>query len=305
MLYLVIPARNEAPYIADTLRRLSKSLSDLTIPWQIIVADNGSTDGTCLAANEFRTTRAHRSFSEGGNHELREKITTVDCPKVGKGSAIRFAAHQSYIVPRTSYKKLDDLGHGTMYDVRCTNNDAERLGRATPALSGVERSDDNQFFGFIDADLSADPDAIPGMVARLLEDKADIVIASRLLITKTTNRGWLRTLSSKAFNFFADLFLNLRVADAQCGLKIMNERGLNILRECQEEGWFLDIEFLARARQDNLRIAEVPVPWLEFRYPNRKSQIKHFRDGVEAVKAILRINKNFRTSYIVHRTKPK
>lgn len=265
MLYLVIPARNEAPYIADTLRRLAKTLADLPIPWQIVVADNGSTDGTDLAVNEFRTT----------NHELREKITTVDCPKVGKGAAVRFASNQ---VSETLFNKEG-------YQRKAL------IGRFPPPESRFEvrNSSFDCLFGFIDADLSADPDAIPGMVARLLEDKADVVIASRLLITKTTNRGWLRTLSSKAFNFFADLFLNLRVADAQCGLKIMNERGLNILRECQEEGWFLDIEFLARARQDNLRIAEVPVPWLEFRYPNRKSQIKHFRDGIEAIRAIWRI----------------
>ncbi len=258
MLYLVIPSRNEAPYIADTLRRLSKSLSDLTIPWQIIIADNGSTDGTDLAVNEFRIS----------NFVFRDKLTVIRCPKVGKGSAIRFAAEQTPDDVSSSPPQAD-LPRNTKFEIRNSNH--------------------NQFFGFIDADLSADPDAIPGMVTRLLEDKADIVIASRLLITKTTNRGWLRTLSSKAFNFFADLFLNLRVADAQCGLKIMNERGLNILRECQEEGWFLDIEFLARARQDNLRIAEVPVPWLEFRYPNRKSQIKHFRDGIEAIRAIWRI----------------
>ncbi len=271
MLTLVIPSRNEAPYIADTLRRLSKSLSDLPIPWQIIVADNGSTDGTDLAVNEFRISY----------FEFREKLAVIRCPKVGKGAAVRFASNQ---VSEALLSKRDNF-------IELQPSVSMKFGRFPPPESRFEvrNSSFDCLFGFIDADLSADPDAIPGMVARLLEDKADIVIASRLLITKTTNRGWLRTLSSKAFNFVADLFLNLHVADAQCGLKIMNERGLNILRDCQEEGWFLDIEFLARARQDNLRIAEVPVPWLEFRYPNRKSQIHHFRDGVEAIRAIWRI----------------
>jgi glycosyltransferase involved in cell wall biosynthesis len=286
MLYLVIPAKNEAPFIAETIRRLSKSLADLTIPWQIIVADNGSTDGSVHAINELRNT----------NHELREKISVIKCPTVGKGAAIRFASKQTsnnaLLSKRDNFIELQpsaSMKFGrfptteSTYDVRSTNNDAGRLGRAT--------CDDKSVFGFIDADLSADPDAIAGMVARLQDDKADIVIASRLLITKTTNRSWLRTLSSKLFNFITDLFLHLNVADVQCGLKIMNRRGVEILKSCQEDGWFLDIEFLARARQDNLRIVEIPVPWLEFRYPGRKSQIRHFQDGLEAIKAILRIRK--------------
>jgi len=288
MLHLVIPSRNEAPYIANTLHRLVKTLADLPIPWQIIVADNGSTDGTDLAVNEFRISAPEAHSPEAKYFEFREKLAVIRCPKVGKGAAIRFASNQ---VTPTLFSKE---GHQRK----------ALIGRFPSSDSKFEirNSNHNQFFGFIDADLSADPDAIPGMVARLLEDKADIVIASRLLITKTTNRNWLRTLSSKLFNFLADLFLNLNVADAQCGLKIMNQKGLAVLKSCKEDGWFLDIEFLARARQDNLRIIEIPVPWLEFRYPNRKSQIRHFRDGVEAIKAILRIKKNFRTSYVVHRT---
>jgi glycosyltransferase involved in cell wall biosynthesis len=239
MLHLIIPTRNEAPYIKDAIRRLSKSLSDLTIPWQITVADNGSSDGTQLAVNELRIS----------NNELNDKVSVIECPIVGrvsKGAAI------------------------------------------THVATALDQNHEH-VFGFIDADLSADPDAIPAMVNRILEDKADIVIASRLLVTKTTNRSWIRTLSSKAFNLLADLMLHLNVEDAQCGLKIMNKKGLDIIKSCQEKGWFLDIEFLARARQDKLRIVEIPVPWIEFRYPERKSQIRHLKDGFGAFRAILRI----------------
>ncbi len=315
MLHLVIPAKNEAPYIADTLRRLSKSLSDLTIPWQIIVADNGSTDKTADAVEEFRTW----------NLELGNKISVIECPKTGKGAAIRYTALQ---LPITNYtptlKELRGTGQIPMQEASGANlttldsehgtSDHQSLvadlseskfqvpGLPTEA-SAKEGSKSQSLFGFIDADLSADPDAIVGMVGRILEDKADIVIASRLLVTKTTNRSWMRTLSSKLFNFLADLFLNLKVADAQCGLKIMNAKGLKLIQSCQEEGWFLDIEFLAKARNAGLRIAEVPVPWLEFRYPNRSSQIHHLRDGIEAIRAIFRVRRLIRTSSFVHLTK--
>jgi len=146
-------------------------------------------------------------------------------------------------------------------------------------------------FGFIDADLSSDPDAIPELVKLIVDGKADIVIASRLVQTRTTNRGFARTLSSRFFNLMAHLILGLKVKDAQCGLKVMSAKARGVLLQCREDGWFLDIEFLAKARQDGLTILEVPVPWIEFRYPDRKSQIKHVRDGIGAIKAMLRIRK--------------
>jgi glycosyltransferase involved in cell wall biosynthesis len=45
-LTLVIPARNEADFIEGTLRTVSAYLETLTIPWEILVGDSASTDGT-------------------------------------------------------------------------------------------------------------------------------------------------------------------------------------------------------------------------------------------------------------------
>lgn len=148
------------------------------------------------------------------------------------------------------------------------------------------------YFGFIDADLSADPEMILPMLKKVTAGECDVAIGSRLLETKTTNRGWSRTLSSQLFNFVAWLLLGLEVKDAQCGLKIMNAKARNILGACNEDGWFLDIEFLAKLRQDALRVAEVPVSWIEFRYADRRSQVRMFRDGFEAIKAFCRIRKS-------------
>lgn len=146
-----------------------------------------------------------------------------------------------------------------------------------------------EFFGFIDADLSADPEMILPMLEKVQKGEADVVIGSRLMDIKTTNRGLLRTLSSQFFNLMSHLMLGIKVKDAQCGLKIMNERAKNVLSACREKGWFLDIEFLAKLAQDGLIVAEMPVPWIEFRYARRKSQIKMLKDGLESIKAMRRI----------------
>ena len=50
MLSIVLPAFNEAAGLGDLLTRLGKSIGDVGIPFEIIVVDDGSTDGTSAIA---------------------------------------------------------------------------------------------------------------------------------------------------------------------------------------------------------------------------------------------------------------
>jgi glycosyltransferase involved in cell wall biosynthesis len=147
-------------------------------------------------------------------------------------------------------------------------------------------------FGFIDADLSADPDNIEALVSVLVAGDADIVVGSRLLNTTVVDRGLLRSASSRVFNILRRALIGVQVQDSQCGLKIMNSKARDILRTCTETGWFLDIEFLAKAERAGLRIREVPVHWKEETFLGRESKLRVIHDGIGAVIAMLRIRKN-------------
>jgi len=245
--------------------------SDGEVDWKIVVAVNGSTDGTGERAREVRR-------SEGP----KVRIEVLDCPKAGKGAAVKCAAEEC-------------LGPIVRGDVRRPEGMSEGPNEFWESESASEmpmvRKSDGTIFGFIDADLSADPDAIPGMVEKIINGEVDIVIASRWVQLRTTNRAFFRNATSWIFNLFARVLLGLKVKDAQCGLKIMNRRATELLVGCQEDGWFLDIELLHAASRRGLRVLEVPVPWTEFRYPDRKSQIRHVQDGIGALRAMLRIRR--------------
>ena len=118
---------------------------------------------------------------------------------------------------------------------------------------------------------------------------ADLVIGSRLISAEGINRSALRTFSSLVFNLLRRLILGISVADTQCGLKLMNERGRDILRECEETGWFVDMELLAKAERAGLVIIELPVAWEEFRYKGRVAKLNVVRDGIGAIGAMVRI----------------
>jgi glycosyltransferase involved in cell wall biosynthesis len=71
-LSVVVPAYNEAQGIADTVARLRAWLEAAGRPWELVVVDNASTDGT-----------AHRVAADGGVRVLRNDVNR------GKGYSVR------------------------------------------------------------------------------------------------------------------------------------------------------------------------------------------------------------------------
>ncbi len=55
LIYVVVPAFNEADNLKHLIPRILLSLSKLEIPSQVLVADDGSTDGTDRVIRELKT----------------------------------------------------------------------------------------------------------------------------------------------------------------------------------------------------------------------------------------------------------
>ena len=164
------------------------------------------------------------------------------------------------------------------------------------AVIAVARHSNADFFGFIDADLSADPADIIPILSLVERGDCDIAIGSRLTDVTKVQRGMVRTLSSRMFNILRKAIVGVdSVEDTQCGLKVMNERGRHILALCAETGWFFDMEFLARAERAGLRLREVPIRWDEHRFPERISKLHYVRDSIESVRAMFRIRRAIAT----------
>lgn len=225
---IVVPAYNEEAIISETVSTLNVILSKIQkIPFEIIVADNGSTDQT------------------------KEKV-------LGLGLS--------------SVRVLEIAGKGKGL-----------------ALRTVAQNSKADLFGFIDADLSADPSCISPMLEILLNDEADIVIGSRLLDKDKVNRSLWRTATSEIFNYLRLSILGINVRDSQCGLKLINRKGIDIFSRCTENTWFFDLELLALAQRRGLTVKEIPVGWEEFRYKGRASKLNVIRDGINSIIAMFRI----------------
>ena len=120
------------------------------------------------------------------------------------------------------------------------------------------------YVAFLDADLSTTTSAIPRALAAI-EAGADVVIGTRISpdgVDFRRTQPRIRQLSGRIFVALRRLIVGLPYADTQCPFKLFTKQAARLVYpEVQTDGWSFDVELLARARQHNLRIIELPVHW--------------------------------------------
>jgi putative flippase GtrA len=126
----------------------------------------------------------------------------------------------------------------------------------------------------MDVDLSTDLDALLPLVAPLLSGHSDLAIGSRLSSGSRVVRGPKRELISRTYNRILRFVLQARFRDAQCGFKaIRGDVARRLLPMVEDDAWFFDTELLVLAERNGLRIAEVPVDWVDD--PDSRVDILH------------------------------
>lgn len=81
-LSVIIPAYNEERRILATIRQVTSYLSAQTYTWNVLVADDGSTDGTAALVGEFASEQP--------------RVLLLSLPHRGKGGAVRSAMLSSH-----------------------------------------------------------------------------------------------------------------------------------------------------------------------------------------------------------------
>jgi putative flippase GtrA len=145
--------------------------------------------------------------------------------------------------------------------VRAVHLDGKGRGRA---LRQVWEDSTAAVVAYMDVDLSTDLNALLPLVAPLLSGHSDVAIGSRLSHSARVIRGPKRELISRGYNLLLRTALRARFSDAQCGFKALRtECARALLPHVRDTGWFFDTELLVLAQRSGLRIAEVPVDWID------------------------------------------
>jgi len=119
---------------------------------------------------------------------------------------------------------------------------------------------------FIDVDLAYDPEeAIK--IQRLLEAGADLAVVNRanpesqyLISPRDFPNIYKRHLMSRSFNWWLRQMLPITIGDTQAGLKGITAKAWDTLApDMTTDGFFFDVELLARAGAAGMKIDESPV----------------------------------------------
>ncbi|MCH5645260.1 glycosyltransferase [Gordonia sp. ABSL49_1] len=145
--------------------------------------------------------------------------------------------------------------------LRVVHLDEKGRGRA---LNSVWRGSDAEIVAYCDVDLSTDLNALMPLIAPLISRHSDIAIGTRLARTSRVVRGPKREFISRSYNLILRTTMRAKFSDAQCGFKAMRtDIARELLPYVEDTGWFFDTELLVLAERIGLRIAEVPVDWVD------------------------------------------
>jgi glycosyltransferase involved in cell wall biosynthesis len=137
-----------------------------------------------------------------------------------------------------------------------------------------------------DADLSMPISELTSFLPPLL-DGYDVAIGTREgVAARRIGEPRLRHLVGRLFNLCVQQLVLPGIEDSQCGFKMFTASAVQaILPHSTVDGWAFDVEMLAIARANGLRIVEVPIEW-HYRTDSRLSLL---RDGAGMLREVLRI----------------
>jgi len=122
----------------------------------------------------------------------------------------------------------------------------------------------------MDSDGQHDPKDIKKLVKPILDNKADVVIGSRMLNGKDMPQS--RIMMNKIANIVTYIFFGIMVSDSQSGLRAYSKKAYNSVYTYMDRYEF-ESEMLGQIKDANLKIKEVPIKVIYTDYS--KSKYKH------------------------------
>ncbi len=149
------------------------------------------------------------------------------------------------------------------------------LGKGAAVRAGVLATKGQQVL-FSDADGSTPITELPKLQVKLSEG-FDLAIGNRRDSALVLKQPFYRIVIGEGFNILARYALNTNIKDTQCGFKLLNgDIGRKLFSQMKMDGFSFDAELIHLANQNNFKIAEVPVIWID----DTRSKVKVWKDPI-------------------------
>ena len=161
----------------------------------------------------------------------------------------------------------------------------QKQGKAFAIKTGFENIKSN-FTVMLDADNTYDPRDAQKLLKPLMDDKADVVLGSRLRGKR--EKGSISTLNLVG-NYFLSFFASLlfsKVSDVCTGYWAFKKSAIDhLLQEgIDSDGFDLEVEMFSKISNNNLRVKEIPIL-----YKKRQDspKLNSLNDGVKILKRMI------------------
>jgi glycosyltransferase involved in cell wall biosynthesis len=256
LLSIIVPVYNEVRTVRAVIDRLLAI--ELPVPREILVVDDGSTDGT---RDVLATLGTRDSGIANRDSEVGTRKSGVENTGFGNSSPeSRIPTPESRLMVIQAER---NAGKGA----------AIRLGlnAARGTIVAIQ-----------DADLELDPQQIAALVSPIIRGDADVVYGSRFLAGRPP-APWITIAANRALTGATNLLFGGSLTDMETCYKIMRA---DVARSLKLDANRFDIEpqITARLLRAGHRIHELPVTF----DPRSRAQGKKigWRDGVRAVQVL-------------------
>ncbi|MDX2141264.1 MAG: glycosyltransferase family 2 protein [Chloroflexota bacterium] len=181
----------------------------------------------------------------------------------------------------TTRETVEALGFANLYLLK-----AERNGGKGNAVQRGMLFARGKYVLFADADNSTPIEEISKLIQALDQDGYDVAVGSRAAEGgQEANKSLLRHILSGGLRSIVRYGLRIRVRDTQCGFKMYTHAAAQRLHRLQTiMGFSFDLEILYLAYKLGMRVAEIPVTWIDApgsKVDTRKEVQRFIRDIVK------------------------
>jgi glycosyltransferase involved in cell wall biosynthesis len=138
-------------------------------------------------------------------------------------------------------------------------------------------------------DYQYDPTLLPQLVAPLAENRADVVLGSRLMGRSPLSQGmpWWKYIANRVLTFAENRAFRLRLSEYHTGYRAYSRAVLETVNfEMNSDRFIFDQEFIGQCVVNGYRITEVAVPTRYFPEASSASFTASCRYGLEILRVI-------------------
>jgi glycosyltransferase involved in cell wall biosynthesis len=143
----------------------------------------------------------------------------------------------------------------------------------------------------VDGDATYDAASVPALIARLIEDRLDMVVAARIQSDEAAYRMGHR-LGNRLFSASVDWVFNATFTDILSGYRVFSRRFVKSF-PVLSRGFEIEIELAVHALELELPTAEVATPYYA-RPQGSASKLSTWRDGLRILSTIVNLTRTER-----------